>query len=115
MVSELQNGVQVVGNEITGTLNYVTDYVGFHGSDVGQQSGNYLALHFDVEPSTATVTVDLLNGTDGKPPTTLDSDMNAVFRITDKSTQKVRVAAKTADDTKTITYGLSGLTLMPSI
>lgn len=60
------------------------------------------------------MTVDLINGTDGKPPTQLDDDMNAVFRITDKATQKVQVVAKTADDTKTTLYGLSGLTLNPS-
>lgn len=113
-MSELQNGVKITGTEITGTLNWVTDFIGFNDSNPTEQSGNYLALRFDVEPSDATVTVDLINGTDGKPPTQLDDDMSAVFRITDKATQKVQVVAKTADDTKTILYGLGGLTLNPS-
>lgn len=44
--SELMEGITVEGDTVTGMLNYVTGYTGFHGSDPEEQEGNYLALLF---------------------------------------------------------------------
>ena len=109
-VSELQTGIVVGGSEITGTLHYVTGYTGFHGSEPTQQEGNYLALKIEAT-SGATTTVEVVGGDKG--PVTLDSDMNIVLRIKDKSSQSVRVIAKKGTTTITNTYGLTGLTLEP--
>lgn len=59
----------------------------------------------------ATTTVEVVGGDKG--PVTLDSDMNIVLRIKDKSSQSVRVIAKKGTATVTNTYGLTGLTLEP--
>ena len=107
-VSDLQTGI-LVDDAITGTLKYVTGYTGF--SDVvGEQSGNYLALKIATVPVDDVVTtVELVGGTNG--PVTLGADMNVVLRITNKSTQSVRVVATKGTDSITKIYGLTGLTL----
>lgn len=111
--SDLQTNIAVSGTEITGTLKYVTDYTGFHGSNPVEQEGNYLALHATAEPSGATITVELIGGTSGKGPVKLDPDGIIVLRITNKTSQKVKVTATKDKTVKTITYGLTGLTLTP--
>lgn len=103
---DLQSGITISGNEISGTLKYVTGYTGF-SSVPAEQSGNYLALKFDSEPEDAEITVELLGGTKG--PVTLDEDRIHVLRIANKDSQSIRVIAKSGDDTITETYGLSGL------
>ncbi len=105
-VSALQENVMVNDKFIKGTLHYVTGYTGFSG-DTEEQSGNYLALRFDVSDG-ATTTVQLIGGT-VKAPVTLDSDKNCVFRITNKNTQKIKVVTTLGDDTITKTFSLAGL------
>lgn len=109
-VSDLQTNVSVGTSGITGTLKYVSDYTGF-SSDVSLQSGNYLAIHCAVpNVSGAEITVEVVNGTAGER--TLDADGLIVLRITNKTTQSVRVKAKKAGlDTYTKTFTLTGLTL----
>ena len=106
-VNLLQDNVIVNDNFIQGHLNYVTGYTGFSGNPE-YQSGNYLVLKFAATDG-ATTTVELTNAQDPKGPITLDSDMNAVFRITNKNTQKVKVVTTLAGDTITKVYSLSSL------
>ena len=112
-VNDLQSDVEVSSDAITGTLKFVSDYVGF-SSDVSLQSGNYLALHCDVSAlSDETVTVEVVNGHYG--PVVLDDDKLVVLRIENKDTQKVKVtASRNGDATVTKTYSLTGLTLNES-
>ncbi len=105
VASDLQTGVAVEGDDITGTLRYVSDYTGF-SSKVAEQSGNYLVLHVDTE-SEDDVYVEVVNGTKG--PVKLDEDRLIVLRIADKDTQGVKVT--TGDLVKI--YGLSELTVEP--
>lgn len=104
-VSELQSGIAVGANAITGTLNYVTDYTGFSG-DVSLQEGNYLALKVDSDADS--VTVELVGGYGG--PVTLDSDMNCVLRI-ESNTQSVKFVATKGGDSQTKVYALTDLVL----
>ena len=101
-VNDLQTGVTIGEDSITGTLLYVDDYTGF-SSNPAEQSGNYLVIHCEVNDSTP-ITVEVVNGTHG--PVTLDPDGIAVLRIADKDTQSIRVVS--GDITKN--YSLTGLT-----
>ena len=107
-VSSLQEDVVVHDKFIKGNLKYVTGYTGFSG-DEAEQSGNFLALKFEASDG-ATTTVQLLGGTH-KNPVTLDSDMNCVFRITDRNTQRIKVVTTLGDDTITKIYSLAGLSI----
>ena len=106
-LSDLQSGVSVGMNDISGTVHYVTDYTGFSG-DPAEQQGNYLALHIDSDEDT-TITVELIGGTHG--PVTLDSDRTLIVRLRNKQ-QKIKITVtKDGYDTITRTYTLAGLTL----
>ena len=110
LVSDLQTGVSVAANAITGTLKYVTGYTGF-SSDPSLQDGNFLALKFATSKP-ATVTVEIVGGTSG--PVALDADMNWVGRIANKDTQTIRVIATAGGNTITKNYSLTGLVCNPS-
>lgn len=104
VVADLQDGVEVGDDSITGTLKYVTDYTGFSG-DPALQSGNYLVIHCEVpDLEGATITVTVTN------PSVLDEDGIIVLRIADHTTQTVTVVAS-ADgyDSVTKTFSLSEL------
>lgn len=104
-VSALQSDVIVHDKFIKGTLHYVTGYTGY--SDVeAEQSGNFLALAFDVSDGAAT-TIQLT----GKEPVTLDSSKTAVLRIENKNTQKLKVVTTLGNDTITKVYSLANLDL----
>ena len=105
---DLQTGVTVGVDAITGTLKYVEGYTGFSG-DAEEQEGNYLALKVTAVEG-ATLTVELTHGTVGHP-VTLDEDGMIVLRISDKTTQTVKVCATLDNVSETYEYGLSGLTL----
>lgn len=108
-VTDLQADIEVGDDEITGTLKHVTGYTGFSG-DPAEQEGNYLALHFASEEG-ATITVELVGGTSG--PKVLDADGLAIFRISDKTTQTIKVTAEAEGRTAAeLDFGLTGLTLL---
>ena len=108
-VSALQSDVNFVGDQINGTLKYVTGYTGFSGNP-DYQKGNFLA--FKVAPSLgegATYTMEVVGGHSG--PVELDSDMNAVIRIESNSTQSLKIVGTKGDDSITRIYSFAGLTL----
>lgn len=105
-VSELQTGVVVNDDFISGTLKYVTNYTGFSG-DVEEQSGNFLALKFG-DTDGAVTKIQLLGGKNPNP-VTLDSDMNAVLRITNKATQRLKVFTTLNGETVTRIFSLTSL------
>lgn len=107
--SDLQDGISIVGGVISGTLNYVTGYTGFSG-DVSEQSGNYLALRIDTDENVDSITVELIGGTLGHP-VTLDSDRTIVIRITNTTTQSIKVVVNKNGLSQSKTYTLTGLTL----
>lgn len=107
MVSELQTGVSINNNVISGNLHEVTDYTEF-SSKPEEQSGHYLALKFDTSAETET-TVELVGGTLGRP-VTLDEDKNIVLLIGNIN-QTIKVVTTDGEETVTEVYSLSGLTL----
>jgi len=111
-VTDLQSDIAFGDGAITGTLKHVTGYTGFSG-DVSEQSGNYLAFHVGTNIAADQITVELVNGTVGHP-VTLDSDGLAVFRISNKATQRVKVVAYKDGAVAVKEYGLTGLTLNES-
>lgn len=108
--SDLQSDVTIDDGAVFGTLKYVDDYSSAYGT--GEDSGNYLVLHFEVPETTgATITVELVGGVHG--PRTLDEDGIIILRITDKNLQTIKVvASKTSCETVTRTYSLRGLKLL---
>ena len=103
-VDDLQYGIEVGANAISGVLKYVTGYEGY-SETVSEQSGNYIALHVSAS-SGATVSV----AQDGTTKTLDETTGYAVLRITDK-TKALTVTATKSGKTKTKTFDLSGLTL----
>lgn len=110
-VTNLQSGIVVGSDSVSGTLKYVTDYTGFSG-DVSLQSGNYLALHYASDEDVDSITVELLGGSSG--PVTLDDDGLHVLRITDPASQSIKVTLTKGSETATKTYSLAGLVLQNS-
>ncbi len=108
-VTDLQTGIIVGNDSISGTLNNITGYTGFSGN-VSEQSGHYLVLHCDVpDLNDEIITVEVVGGTHG--PVTLDSDHVAVLRIAN-TTQSVKfTASKNGNKTYSKTYSLTNLTL----
>lgn len=104
---DLQTGIVVGEDSITGTLKAVTGYQAYTGDE---QDGHFIALHCEVPNSTGvTITAELIGGVHG--PVTLDPDGLIIFRIAN-TTQKVKVTASKAGYAPyTKTYSLTGLTL----
>jgi hypothetical protein len=108
-VSDLQEDIEFGEFGISGTLKYVTGYTGWSG-DVSEQSGNYLALHFEVEDvADAVITVQLSKGKHGAA--TLDSDGICIFRIEDAAQEIIVTASKSGYETATMRIPIHGLTL----
>ena len=104
-ISELQTGITIEGEEITGTLNHVTEFDEF-SSDISEQEGNFLALEISTENGD-TITTEVVNGTKG--PVTVD-DGFCIYRIDDKDTQKIKITVSKGDQSKVVQYSLIGLT-----
>lgn len=104
-VDDLQSGVAVGDDAITGTLKYVTGYTGF-SSKVAEQSGNYLVIRCAV-PGVDGVKISVKV----TRATVLDADGIIVLRIADKDTQTVTVvASKDGYESVTRVFSLTGLT-----
>lgn len=108
-VSELQSGIIVSDDAITGTLHYVEQYTGFNPSDPGEQEGNYLVLKIAADAD-ADVSFELVGGSKGEitlPP----DDRQVVCLIRDNSSQSIRVTADKGGKRNEQNYSLLGLTL----
>lgn len=120
LVSALQDSdVTVANGAITGTIKYLDDggeIAGWWGA------GNFLALKFTVPTGTESVKVGLIphwdenipglaNNDDGLVELVGDPDMNGIFKITDKTKQKLKLIIKKGVYKVVQLYDLSGLTL----
>ena len=108
-VGNLQSGVSILGDSITGTLKYVS--TGALAADWG--AGNFLALKFGIPEGMTSVKVGLdpSEGT-GLVEIIDDPDGNGVFKITDKDTQLFVIEATDGKNVRRQEYDLSGLTLL---
>ena len=103
----MQTSLAVADGAITGTLKFLD--TGAIVSDWGE--GNFMALKFTVpegatsckvglDPSVSSGLVELIG----------DPDMNGVFKVTDKDTQKFVVVTIVNGESNREEYDLSGLT-----
>ena len=101
----MQSDITVTGKRITGTLKFIEGGL----SPAGPLSGDgyFMALKFSNAPDGVTVRVGL-NPSMGTGAVELDSDMNAVFKVTSKD-QKFEVLYGTGADIVKDVYDLSGL------
>lgn len=110
-VSELQENIQIVGNKITGKLKKVTGFSGFSTSP-DEQEGHYLVTSV-YAPEGATVKFKIEGGKAAEK--TLDpTDHQIIWKISSTS-QKPTLTITYKNQTGTIAYDLSGLTLDSSI
>lgn len=108
-VSDLQSGISVGDNAITGTLKYVTGYTGFSG-DTAEQKGNYIALHASSSGADS-ITLELIGGVSGRGEVTLDGDGLMIIRISNINQQVKIRAYKNGIVANSRQYSLAGLTL----
>ena len=85
----------------------MTGWTAFSG-DPAEQSGNYIAVKATAVDG-AVITAQVIGGDHG--PVTLDEDGILIARIKNVG-QDLQFKAITADGVQTITYDLSGLTLL---
>lgn len=108
-VTDLESGVVVSGNKITGALKYVTGYTGFSG-DPTEQEGNYLALKYYIPDLTGySIEVEVVGGTSG--PVTLDPDGLHIIRVLNKANKIKVTASKDGYPAFTKLFDMSGMTL----
>lgn len=110
---DFQSDIVVNGSEVTGALKFIEGGL----SPAGPLSGDgyFLAVKFD-DFSTgltyANVKVGLVPSASGMALQTLDSDKNAVFKVTDKNVQKIKtVQSDNAGHTNVQLFSLKELTL----
>lgn len=108
--SDLQTGVTVSGNNITGTLKYLSS--GQLVTDWG--AGNFLAIAFSASNWSAytSVKVGLENSAgSGLAELINDPDKMSVFKVSNKDMQRLMVVlTNSTGATNTIYYNLDGLT-----
>ena len=111
--SDFQSNVTVKDGEISGDLTFIEGGLASSGPLAGD--GYFLAVKFSDFASGLTyanVDVGLVPSASGMDLQTLDSDKNAVFKITDKANQKLKVVQTDGAGHKNIQYfGLSSLNL----
>ena len=111
--ADFQDNVEATDGEITGDLTFIEGGLSPSGPLAGD--GYFLALKFDDFASGLTyanVKVGLVPSASGMNLVTLDSDKNAVFKITDKDNQKLKVVqADNAGHKNIQLFGLTGLNL----
>lgn len=108
-VSDMQDDITVADGKITGTLKKLTS--GQLVTDWGE--GYFIALAFDDFSSGLTynnVKVGIVP-TEGAGMQTLDSDKDAVIKVTNKAVQKIAVVQKKGANERTQYFDLSGLVL----
>lgn len=107
IVSDLQEGISIGPDGVSGTLKYVADYSSAFES--GENSGNYLAIRCST-PGVEDATIEVTSSDES--PVVFDAETDiAVCRIADKSTQTIEVVAYKDDQSDSVTLDLSQLTL----
>lgn len=106
-VSNIQSNITVTNNVIVGNSKFLSggDIAGYWGD------GNFIALKFIITDPEITYT-DIkvgLNPSEGSGLVTLDADLNGVFKITDKTTQKFKIVVTKDGVEYTTEYNLVGI------
>lgn len=111
--ADFQSDIAVNGGKITGELKFIEGGLAPSGPLAGD--GYFIALKFDNFASGLTyanVKVGIVPSASGMALQTLDSDKNAVFKVTNKNTQRIKTVQEDAAGHKNIQlFDLSGLEL----
>lgn len=114
-VGTLQSGMGVSDTSITGTLAYVSNS-NIWGETAPwtegvDDTGNYIVMRVTgIDSTIDDCEVELDGGSDDPISITTNNQM-VIYRITNKSTQKIKLTTTIGVDEYTKTYDLSGLTL----
>ena len=106
----MQTSIAVNNGAITGTLKYLSS--GQLVTDWG--AGNFIALEFEESDDDVEKVLVGLSPTMGAGILPLDSDMDGVFKVTNKATQKLVVIEVRDGFACPSVYTLSGLTVLDS-
>lgn len=110
--ADIQSDIAINDGKVTGELKFIEG-----GIAPGTLSGDgyFLGLKFSNFASGLTyanVKVGIVPSSTGMPLQTLDNDKNAVFKVSDKNTQKIKIVQSDAQGHKNIQLlSLAGLTL----
>lgn len=103
----MQTSIAVANGAITGTLKWLSS--GQLVTDWG--AGNFIALEFEETDTDVSAVLVGLENTLGAGMQKLDEDMDGVFKITNKTTQKLVVCEVKDGFVCPSVYSLAGLTL----
>lgn len=110
--SDIQSDVAISDGKVTGELKFVEGGIPALGFS---DDGYYIGVKFSNYASGLTynnVKVGIVPSASGMGLVTLDSDQNAVFKVTDKDSQKIKVVQSDNAGHKNVQlFSLSGLTL----
>lgn len=117
-VSSLQEDMSVADTAISGTLKYISDGTVWNesapwttGTD---DTGNYIVMRVTgIDESIDDCEVELTGSLDDPIEITANNQV-VCYRITDKTTQKIKLTTTIDSDEYVKTYDLSGLTLTPA-
>ena len=117
-IGSLQEDMSVVDTAISGTLKYISDASVWNesapwtaGTD---DTGNYIAMKVTgIDTSIDDCEVEL-TGSEDDPIEITTNNQIICYRITDKTTQKIKLTTTIDSDEYVKTYDLSGLTLTPA-
>ena len=112
----MQDGITINGDSISGTLAYVTDYIGFD-SNPELQKGHFLALKWsEPQEGVTSLKVGVVPSSLGLDPVECisDTDRNGVFRITDPVNQRIHVIQSDGTHKNIQVFSLDKLVLAPS-
>lgn len=115
--ADFQSDIAVADGKVTGSLKFIDGGLSPSGPLAGD--GYFLALKFDNYSSGLTyanVQVGIVPSASGMALQTLDSDKNAVFKVTDKDNQKIKIVQSDTAGHKNIQIlDLRDLELEPEI
>lgn len=106
LASSIQTGISISNGAITGTLHKLTS--GALVTTWG--AGYFIALKFAKDSDATSIKVGM-SPSAGSGMMELDSDYEAVLKVTDKDRQRVKVVQSRTGETKDWIFDLSGLTL----
>lgn len=109
--TSLQQNIELADDTFTGKLLYVENFTEFD-NNTADQEGNYLALTVETDPTADSVNMELLGGSNPickYDDTASGSGKTYVMRVTNATTQTVKVTATKGKDSVTKIYKLTGL------
>lgn len=114
-VTDLQENVFLSSDNgtMTGTLKYAINYKLF-SDNTYEQFGNFLVIKVVSSDTNANVTVELLGGTNPTCKRDTTDPTLWVMRVTNVTSQSIRISAINGRDSKTEIYSLSGLKVLDS-